>query len=254
MLIILVMFVMGLMLGFVGAGGAGVVISVLSVVFSIPLHTALGTSLGAMVFTTVSGTYSHYREDNVVVKCGVAVGLFGAVGAFWGAKLAGFLPAGDLKWLTAGMLFASAVLLAIRVYFPERIEALAKGVSAPAGMQYWGAAAGVGLVSGMLSGTFGIGGMPYILIGLLTVFNMPVHQAAGTTMLISLPIALFGGIGYLINGHLDFGLLAKVIAGLMTGTYIGAKFTRRLPAVILKTTMVTIPVIGGLLLLFGTVR
>lgn len=254
MLIILVMFIMGLMLGFVGAGGAGVVIAVLSVVFGIPLHTALGTSLGAMVFTTVSGTYSHYREDNVIVKCGVVVGIFGAVGALLGANLAGLLPAGDLKWLTGGMLFLSAFLLAIRVYFPEWIEFFAKGFSAPTGAQYWGAASGVGIVSGIMSGTFGIGGMPFILIGLLTIFNMPVHQAAGTTMLISLPIALFGGIGYLINGHLDFSLLTKVVAGLMTGTYIGAKFTRRLPPVILKTTMVTIPVIGGLLLLFGTVR
>lgn len=254
MSIILAMFIIGLGLGFIGAGGAGIVIAVLSIVFSIPLHTALGTSLGAMVFTAFSGSYSHYRENNVVVKCGVAVGIFGAAGSFWGAKLAGFLPAGDLKWLTAGMLFVSAFLLAIRVYFPEWIYSFAKGVSEPTGAKYWAAAVGVGIVSGIMSGTFGIGGMPFILIGLLTIFNMPVHQAAGTTMLISLPIALFGGIGYLINGHLDFGLLSKVVAGLMAGTYIGAKFTRRLPSVILKTTMVTIPVVGGLLLLFGTVH
>lgn len=252
MSIILAMFIMGLILGFIGAGGAGIVIAVLSIVFSIPLHTALGTSLGAMVFTAFSGAYSHYRENNVVVKCGVVVGIFGAVGAFLGARLAGLLPAGDLKWLTAGMLFVSAFLLAIRVYFPEWIYTLAKGVPEPAGAQYWAAAGGVGIVSGIMSGTFGIGGMPFIIIGLLTIFNLPVHQAAGTTMLISLPIALFGGIGYLISGYLDFSLLAKVVAGLMTGTYIGAKFTRRLPPVILKTTMVAIPAIGGLLLLFGT--
>lgn len=254
MSIILVMFIMGLMLGFVGAGGAGVVISVLAVVFGIPLHTALGTSLGAMVFTTFSGTYSHYRENNVVVKCGVVVGIFGAVGSFLGAKLASLLPPDDLKWLTAGMLLISAFLLTIRVYFPEKMYFLTKGLSVPTGAQYWVAAGGVGVVSGIMSGTFGIGGMPFIVIGLLTVFNMPVHQAAGTTMLISLPIALFGGIGYLISGYLDFNLLAKVVAGLMTGTYIGAKFTKRLAPVILKTTMVTIPVIGGLLLLFGTVH
>lgn len=254
MLIILTMFIMGLMLGFVGAGGAGVVIAMLSVVFGIPLHTALGTSLGAMVFTTFSGAYSHYRENNVVVKCGVIVGIFGAAGAFLGAKLAGLLPSGDLKWLTAGMMFLSAFLLAIRVYFPEWIYSFAKGLSAPTGIRYWVAAGGIGAVSGTLAGAFGIGGMPYIVIGLLTVFNLPVHQAAGTTMLVSLPIALFGGIGYLISGYLDFNLLAKVVAGLMTGTYIGAKFTKRLSPVILKTTMITIPVIGGLLLLFGTVH
>lgn len=254
MSIIFAMFILGLMLGFIGAGGAGIVIAVLSIVFSIPLHTALGTSLGAMVFTAFSGAYSHYRENNVVVKCGIAVGIFGAAGAFLGARFASLLPSGDLKWLTAGMLFVSALLLAIRVYFPEWIYSFAKGVSEPTGAQYWVAAGGVGLISGIMSGTFGIGGMPFIIIGLLTVFNMPVYQAAGTTMLVSLPIAFFGGIGYLISGYLDFSLLAKVVAGLMTGSYIGAKFTRRLPPVILKTTMVAIPVIGGLLLLFGTVR
>ena len=57
MLILLSMFGLGLAIGFVGAGGAGLVIAVLTVVFGIPIHTALGTSLGAMIFTTMSGSF-----------------------------------------------------------------------------------------------------------------------------------------------------------------------------------------------------
>ncbi len=250
--VILTMFILGLLLGFVGAGGAGVVVALLAAVFGIPIHVALGTSLGAMVFTTLSGAYSHYQEKNIAVRCGLAVGLFGALGAFLGAKAAGLLPAGDLKWLTAGMLFFSSIILAARLFFPQRMYARAESLPAPTGARFWAAAGGVGVVAGLLSGTFGVGGTPYIQLGLLIFFGMSVQQAAGTTMLVTVPIALLGGVGYLTDGNLDLLLLAKVVAGLMTGTYIGAKFTRRLPPAVLKITLAIVPSLGGLLLLSGS--
>ncbi len=55
MLIILVMFLLGIILGFIGAGGAGFVIALLTLLFHIPIHTALGTSLAGMAFTSLSG-------------------------------------------------------------------------------------------------------------------------------------------------------------------------------------------------------
>ncbi len=252
MSVILTMFMLGLLLGFVGAGGAGVVVAMLTAVFGIPIHLALGTSLGAMVFTTLSGTCSHYQEKNIELKAGLAIGLFGALGAFLGAKIAGMMPAGDLKWLTAGMLFLSSAILAARLFFPRRLYSRAESRPAPAGLRFWAAAGGVGAVSGLLSGTFGVGGTPYIQLGLLIFFGMSVQLAAGTTMLVTVPIALLGGFGYLTDGNLDLLLLAKVVAGLITGTYIGAKFTRRLPPTVLKITLVIVPSLGGLLLIFGS--
>lgn len=61
--ITLTMFLMGILLGFIGAGGSGFIIALLTVVFGVPIQTALGTSLAAMVFTTMSGAYSHYRQE-----------------------------------------------------------------------------------------------------------------------------------------------------------------------------------------------
>jgi len=253
MLIALVMFVMGLLLGFVGAGGAGTVIAILTVVFGIPIHTALATSLGAMVFTTMSGAYSHFREGNVVVKSGVAIGIFGAMGAFVGAKIAVLLPANNLKWLTAGMLLLSAAILYLRIFCPSKFFfSRVANKPAPVGSQFWIAACGLGIITGILSGTFGIGATPFIQIGLLILFSMSIQQSAGTTMLVILPIALLGGLGYFTSGYLDVTLLIKVTIGLITGTYIGAKFTNRLHPSILKTAMVAIPVAGGLLLMLGS--
>lgn len=240
---------MGLLLGFVGAGGAGVVIAVLSAVFEIPIHTALATSLSAMVFTTLSGAYSHFREDNIDVKTGAAVGGFAAVGAFIGAQIASMLPASELKWLTACMLFVSAVVLWLRFFSHGKLFSDTRQKHGPSGYAFWLSAGMLGIVTGIMSGSFGIGATPFIQIGLLSCFGMSVYKSAGTTMLIILPTAITGGLGYLLAGHLDIILLMQVTAGLMCGAYLGAKFTRRLHPLILKTAIVVIPVLGGLLLI-----
>ncbi len=84
--IIITMLVMGILLGFVGAGGAGFIIAILTLVFHIPIHVALATSLTAMAFTTLSGVISHYREGNVVLTIGGIVGGCGALGSYIGSK------------------------------------------------------------------------------------------------------------------------------------------------------------------------
>jgi uncharacterized protein len=249
MLIVLAMFLLGLLVGFVGAGGAGLVIAVLTVGFGIPIHTALGTSLGAMMFTTMSGVISHFREQNVALKEGLVVGLFGAVGAYSGVQIASVLPAKDLTWLTAGMLYLSAVLITFRMFFSFR-GLLA--VDSSNRVRFWLVACGLGLLCGVLSGTFGIGAAPFIQIGLLVFFSLSIPQVAGTTMLVILPIAFMGGFGYLVAGYLNIHLFIEVIIGLMTGAYVGAKFTRRLHLSVLKTAMVATPVFAGTLLWFGS--
>ena len=252
MLILLTMLLMGLLLGFIGAGGAGSIIAILTIFFGVPIHTALGTSLLAMVFTSLSGTYSHFREHNTILSVGLATGLFGAIGGFTGSQLSYLIPADNLKWLTASMLFLSSLLLAIRVFRGFGIFAESKPeIPSPKTFKFWVAAAGVGIITGILSGLFGIGSTPFIQIGLLTFFGLTIQQSAGTTMLVILPIALLGGFGYFTLGFIDIKLFVEVIGGTMIGSYIGAKFTSRLHLLILKIAMITVPAAGGLILLLG---
>lgn len=253
MLIFLTMIAMGLLLGFVGAGGSGFIIAILTVVFHIPIHTALGTSLAAMVFTSLSATYSHLREKNVIAKTGWTVGVFGALGAWIGAYIARTIPSENLSWMTGAILLASALLLWLRIYgAPHWFQAHKSANQNFKSRLFWGQAVGLGLITGMMSGVFGIGSSAFIQAGLLILFGLSVQRAAGTTMFVILPIALIGGLGYLSYGYLDVLLLIKVAAGTIIGSYIGAKFTNRLPSPVLKTAMIAVPVIGALTLFFGT--
>lgn len=242
------MFLIGILLGFIGAGGSGFIIAILTVVFGVPIHTALGTSLAAMVFTTLSGAYSHYRQGNIDVKAGLTAGIFGAIFSYFGSRIAVGIPVDSLHWLTAGMLFLSAVMLMTRLFLVNRLKETNKSETKSA-VSFLIRAASVGIVTGVLSGTFGIGSAPFIQLGLLIVLGLSIQKSVGTTMLVILPIAMAGGIGYYFEGYFNALLLVQVLAGTMIGSYIGAKFTNHVPVPILKIAMVLTPIMAGATLL-----
>ncbi|MCP3763374.1 sulfite exporter TauE/SafE family protein [Domibacillus sp. A3M-37] len=246
MLIVLMMFLLGTLFGFIGAGGAGFVIAVLTVFFGVPIHMALGTSLAAMAFTSISGAYSHYHEGNTHVKIGLIVGGFAAAGSFGGAKLAAVIPEESLHWLTAGMLFLSAFLLFIKLLF---LKDTSKPVDEKSHV-IWIKGIFLGLLAGTLSGTFGIGSAPFIQIGLMILLHLTIRQSVGTTMLVIVPLAIGGGIGYFSEGFIDVFLLLKVLIGTACGAYIGAKFTNIVPKPVLKSAIILTPTAAAVLLLF----
>ena len=110
------MLALGAVIGFVGAGGAGVTIALLTVGFHVPIHTALGVALAAMTFTMISGTISHFRQHEVLVKTGAIIGLGGVAGACIGAQVSDQMAGPLLTNMTAIMLLSSAILLYLKVY------------------------------------------------------------------------------------------------------------------------------------------
>ncbi|AVQ35396.1 sulfite exporter TauE/SafE family protein [Staphylococcus kloosii] len=252
MLLFVTMILVGVLIGFTGAGGAGTVIAILTAIFGIPVHTALGTSLASMIFTSLSGTLSHFKAHNVVLKIGLITGLFGAIGSFIGAQIAGFIDEDILKYCTAGMMTFSAFLLWRRLFMiqrPSKTKTISKSVNNNTNLIAKGAF--VGIITGCLSGFLGIGAAPFIQIGLLTIFGLTAKKAVGTTMLVILPIAFVGGFGYYIIGHLDIPLFIKVVCGTIIGSYIGAKLTAYANEVFLKVVMIAVPIASALLLIFG---
>lgn len=250
--IVLAMFAVGVLLGFVGAGGSGFIISILTTAFGYPIHTALGTALLAMLFSSLSGTVSHYRDGNVALRTGVIAGLAGALGAWAGSLATAGIPEHNLVRLTAAMLTLSGLALWLRMAMVARQrqktgeEPVSAGTQGP---RSWFAAGGVGAVTGVLSGLFGIGSTPFIQLGLMTALGLTPRLAAGTTMLVIVPIAFGGGLGFYQLGYVDAGLLTQVAVGIIAGSYAGAKLTKRAPVRLLQAAMVLFPMIGAAILL-----
>lgn len=107
-MLFLSMLMLGLLIGFVGAGGAGLTITLLTVGFGVLIHTALAVALSSMIFTTASGALSHLRNGEVVVKVSTIVGLSGAIGSLIGAAVSNVMPPHVLSIMTGLMLLSGS--------------------------------------------------------------------------------------------------------------------------------------------------
>ena len=250
-MLFLSMLLLGAIIGFVGAGGAGVTIALLVVGFGVPIHTALAVALAAMVFTMISGTISHFREHEIIGKIGAIIGVSGIFGAFLGANVSNIMPSGDLSFATAFMLLSSAVILYVKIYHPKWLAAhLPVRETLLTGGKLYVYGIPIGIASGFLSGAFGIGAAAYIQLALMVVFGLPLVYAVGTTMMIILPISASGGLGYLFNGRLDMPIFLQTLFGLMIGAWFGAKATHLAPMPLLKFAIVALPAIGGITMMY----
>lgn len=249
-MIIIGMVCLGFLLGLVGAGGAGLMITLLTVGYDVPIHTALGVALASMAFGMLSGTISHYREGDVNIRLGAVVGAAGVIGAFLGSRLASTLPTRELTTVTASLMAFSTVILYFQLFHKDKVQNFVKNHAASVvGAKFYAVAITMGVFTGFLSGAFGIGATAFIQIGVMLFFGVELYIAVGTTMMIILPISISGGLGYLVSGHLDLYVFFQTFVGLTAGTYIGAKFTRLIPASILRYIMVSMPISGAVMLI-----
>jgi hypothetical protein len=248
----LVTFLIGMLIGFVGAGGAGVAVAILTTLFGLPVHTAIGTAIAAMLFVTISGAISHYREGNVDRRLGLVVGLSGALGAILGANLSQAISDRTLGVAAGLALWALGALVWLRLRTGDRKSALRERVwfaGQRRSPREWITGIGIGATGGVGAAFFGVGMAPFLQLGFLTIHGLPLRQTVGTTMLTLVFISAAGGIAMASHGDVSVPHLVGLTIGLASGAYLGARFTRRAPRRLLRGTVVAIPFIAGAMLL-----
>lgn len=92
-----------------------------------------------------------------------------------------------------------------------------------------GRALAVGVLAGIASGLFGVGGGVVLVPLLVRLCDLDQRLAHGTSLTAIVPIALSGTLGYGLAGEVDWPLAALTAAGALVGTPLGARLLHRLP-------------------------
>jgi hypothetical protein len=93
----------------------------------------------------------------------------------------------------------------------------------------------LGLISGTLSGMFGIGGGVILIPALVFLVGLSQHDAQGTTLAIMLlPIGLLAVIKYYQAGHVHFYIAAFICIGFLIGGLLGANMAVGVPNLLLR--------------------
>lgn len=93
----------------------------------------------------------------------------------------------------------------------------------------------LGLVAGIFSGLFGIGGGTILIPALVFFFGLTQHQAQGTTLALMVPpIGLLAALRYYYAGNVKLGMAAFICIGFFIGGLIGAQMVENVADPMLK--------------------
>jgi uncharacterized membrane protein YfcA len=103
---------------------------------------------------------------------------------------------------------------------------------------------GIGLLAGVLSGIFGIGGGVVIVPSLIFLAGFVPISATGTSLAaLLLPVGALGAWEYYKRGHLNIGAALWIALGLFIGVWFGARLAQNLTPVQLKRSFAVFLVI-----------
>ena len=99
----------------------------------------------------------------------------------------------------------------------------------------WVLVALLGLVAGVVSGLFGVGGAIVIIPGLVMLAKLSQHTAHGTSLAaLLLPVGILGALEYYKRGQVNIAYAAVVAVGLLIGAYFGARLAGTMSDVMLR--------------------
>jgi hypothetical protein len=212
----------GFSLGLIGGGGSILAVPLMFYLVGVPdAHVAIGTSAVAVGVNAAANLVQHARRGTVKWRCAGVFAAAGVVGALAGSTLSKWVDGQRLLVMFALLMFVvGATMLRRR---PD-----AGSDSIELSRQNLPKLLVLGVLTGLLSGFFGIGGGFLIVPGLMLATGMPILNAVGSSLVAVAAFGLTSAVNYAVSGWVDWGLAAIFIAGGVVGGLVGAAFAKYL--------------------------
>jgi uncharacterized membrane protein YfcA len=211
----------GLALGATGGGGSLLAIPLLVYLLGMKVQPATVMSLMVVAASALIGVYQRRSSGEVRVKPGLIFSVTGAVGAWVGAFGHRFVRG------EAVLLLFSVVMIvaAWRMWRSSgQIDSQFTGESCAERFprSCWVKVSLIGMVVGLLTGFFGVGGGFVIVPALTLVLGFPMRMAVSTSLLIIALVAVGGLVGHLQSGQVDWPLIGLLLLGSAIGMTVGS--------------------------------
>ena len=215
----------GLSLGATGGGGALLAVPLLVYALGTTARDATAMSLMIVGASALLGVWDYGRAGEVRVKAALVFSGTGAVGAWVGAY-AHQLVRQEVLLVLFGVLMLGAAAKMLRWKSPESGREAAESCADRFPRTCWIKVSGIGLLVGVMTGFFGVGGGFVIVPALVLVLGFPMRLAVGTSLLIIALISVGGLAGHLQFGRFDGRLAALVLLGSAAGVLLGTRLGR----------------------------
>lgn len=230
-------FLAGLVGSLTGLGGGVIIIPMLTLLFGVDIHYAIGASLISVIATSSGAAAAYVKEGISNIRIGMFLEIATTLGAVGGAMLAIYAPTHIIAIVFGFVLIFSAILS-----FRKKTEVIVTGNSGKFAtalklnssyptengeINYSVANISGGFltmaVAGILSGLLGIGSGALKVIAMDAVMKLPFKVSTTTSnFMIGVTAAASAGI-YLQRGYINPALSMPVVLGVITGAFFGSK-------------------------------
>lgn len=185
----------GFMSGLLGIGGGGFLVPAFVAIFSFNgisndnlMHLALGTSMMSIVITSYVSFREHHKRGGVIWDIFKKM----AIGVIIGTFLATFISSNISSYFLAIFFSVLMFIISIRMILDIKPKVEYKPYTSKTLF-------GAGMIIGAISAMMSVGGGAFT-VPFLVSRGIEMKKAIGTSAAIGFPIAIFGTIGFMING------------------------------------------------------
>jgi uncharacterized protein len=230
---VLLLIAAGLIAGGIGSmlgiGGGVLLVPVLVLGFKVPMEQAVPASLVCVVASSCGAAAGYVEQRLSDVRLALTLELATVSGAIVGGLVAGLLAPAVIA-LSFGIFVLFVALQFLFLRSPEGVD-LPAGDYRPTNM-----ALGISgsFVAGGISALLGVGGGPVKVPLMNFGMRVPFKIASATSNLMIGVTAAASVAAYAWRGHLNLGLAAPLVVGVLGGALLGSKLMVRAPTRLLK--------------------
>ena len=236
----------GLLGSLTGLGGG--VVPLLTLVFGVDFHYAVGGALVASIATS-SGSGSAYVKEGITnIRLGMFLEIATTIGAVAGAVVAVWLNNSTIAVIYGFVLLLTAVMQQVRKQDHEgtRGSDMARrlklfgtwpqkdGSLKAYELRHVGGGFAVMLVAGLLSGILGIGSGVLKVIAMDGIMKVPFKVSTTTSNFMMGVTACASAVVYIQRGNIVPGIACPVLVGVLFGALTGARLLKRLDVRLLR--------------------
>jgi uncharacterized protein len=208
--------------GLFGIGGGLIAIPVLGLAYGMDQQLAQGTALVMIVPNVVIGFWRYRQRVGVDLRIAATLAICAVAATYIAARFATGLDARTLRVAFAFFIVILSIYYAYRALSSDK-----KKTSRPP--LAWGWTSLVGVVGGLLSGMFGVGGAVVAPPALTSFFGLVQAEAQGLALALIAPGTAIALATYAHAGQVDWRMGLPLAAGGAIGIYAGVAAAHKSP-------------------------
>lgn len=262
----LLIFAISIIAGFLGSllglGGGIIMVPVLTLVFNIDIHQAIGASIVSVIATSSGAAAAYVRDRMTNLRVAMFLEIATVSGALTGAFLSGVI---GVRWLYIifGLILGYSALMMFRKrrekigdintarstpwadalalhgnYYDdatkEHIKYLVRNARLGLGLMY---------IAGVVSGLLGIGSGALKVTAMDLAMRLPIKVSTATSNFMIGVTAAASASVYFMRGDINPMLVAPVAAGVLLGATLGSRLLGRLQSSMIRIAFVVVLIV-----------